>query len=109
MVNNLHLFNFQKRINTYKTMNKSDLPKSDNIETKKKKLKKACEDFEAIFINEIFKSMRKSLPDDGLWGKTREKEIWEDMFYSNLSREMASKSGIGLADILYSKLGKEVK
>ncbi len=80
-----------------------------SLEEKKKELKKACEDFEAIFLDEMFKEMRKTSIGEGLIQKTREYKLWEDMFYENVAKEMAHGGGIGLSDILYKQLERGLR
>ncbi len=80
-----------------------------NLEEKKRELKKACEDFEAIFLNEMLKEMRKTSMGGGLLQKTREYKLWEDMFYENISKEMSKGGGIGLSNILYKQLERGLR
>lgn len=63
------------------------------------KLAKACRDFEAIFIEEMLKAARASVPKDGLFSSESEEMMW-GMLNSQLAQEMASSSGIGLAEFI---------
>jgi Rod binding domain-containing protein len=76
--------------------------------TDEKKLREACQDFEAIFIHKIWKQMRKSVPKEG-YLHSREEEMYLSMFDEELSRKMASAGGIGLGDILYDQLSRQLK
>lgn len=67
------------------------------------KLKKACQDFEAVFIGQIWKQMRASVPKDGLL-QSKEQEGYLSMFDQELSLKMARSGGIGLSDMLYANL-----
>ncbi len=80
-----------------------------DLKEKKKELKKACEDFEAIFINEMFKEMRKTSFGSGIIQKTQEYKLWENMFYEKVSKEMAESGGIGLSDVLYKQLERGLR
>jgi flagellar protein FlgJ len=67
------------------------------------KLKKACQDFEAVFIGQIWKQMRASVPKEGLL-HSKEEESYLSMFDQELSLKMARSGGIGLSDMLYANL-----
>lgn len=71
-------------------------------EIKKRRLKEACQEFEAIFANYVLKSMRDSVqraeePDQA-------REIYESMRDESLARELSRGSGCGLAKLLYEQL-----
>lgn len=74
-------------------------------------LKKACADFEAIFLQEVFKAMRRTVPDGGLFPSSLSREIFEGFLDEAISRESAKRNEVGLARLLYHQLkgrdGKE--
>lgn len=72
------------------------------------KLKKACQDFEAVFIGQIWKQMRASVPKDGML-HSKEEEQYLSMFDQELSVKMASAGGIGLSDMLYANLSQRLE
>ena len=71
------------------------------------KLKKACQDFEAVFIGQIWKQMRASVPKEGLL-HSKEEESYLSMFDQELSVKMAKSGGIGLSDMLYANLSERL-
>lgn len=71
------------------------------------KLKQVCEDFESIFMNMMFQSMRKTIVDGGLTEKSHERGIYESMLDEELSKSLAADGGIGLADMMYKQLVTE--
>ena len=71
------------------------------------KLKKACQDFEAVFIGQIWKQMRSSVPKEGLL-HSKEEESYLSMFDQELSVKMSRSGGIGLSDMLYSTLSERL-
>ena len=75
-------------------------------EASEEKLKKACADFESIFLSYMLKTMRASSSESDLVGKSHESEILHAMFDEKLSEEIADSGGIGLADILLEKLNE---
>jgi Rod binding protein len=71
--------------------------------SKKQKLRKACNDFEAIFISKMWEKMRSTLPKDGYLHSPQE-DMYTSMFDRDFAEKMAADGGIGLGDMLYSQL-----
>lgn len=71
------------------------------------KLRKACQDFEAVFIGQMWKQMRSSVPKEGLL-HSKEEENYVSMFDQELSVKMARSGGIGLGDMLYANLSERL-
>lgn len=71
------------------------------------KLEKSCQDFEAVFIGQIWKQMRSSVPKDGLL-HSKEEESYLSMFDQELSVKMARSGGIGLGDMLRASLSERL-
>jgi len=71
------------------------------------KLKKACQDFEAVFIGQIWKQMRSSVPKEGML-HSKEEENYLSMFDQELSVKMAHSGGIGLSEMLYANLSQRL-
>ena len=72
-------------------------------------LKKVCEDFESIFVNMMFKSMRQASAteeDDGLVEKSFGRGIFEEMRDEELSKKVAEGGGMGIANVMYRQLKK---
>lgn len=67
-------------------------------------LKKAAKEFEAFFLNYLLKTMRESVPKDGLFGGGTGEEIYTSMLDETLSKEMAKKGGIGIAELMLKQL-----
>jgi flagellar protein FlgJ len=66
----------------------------------------ACADFEAIFIQQLFKTMRASVPESGLLDGGRAEEIYTAMMDQEVAEEMAhgGHGAIGLADQMRGRL-----
>jgi flagellar protein FlgJ len=76
---------------------------------KEKRLKKACADFEAIFVEQLFKTMRASVPNSGLLEGGRAEEIYTSMLDQQIAQEMAlGQSSFGLAHQMNSNLDAKV-
>lgn len=80
------------------------VPKTQDGKVDLVKLKKACAEFESIFINYMLKTMRTTGDENSLLGSSNESQIMNSMFDENLARGIAQGGGIGLADILYNHL-----
>ena len=68
------------------------------------KLKQVAKQFEAIFLNELFKGLQKP-PNDGeesLLGVSQASQTFNQLHHQALSDQAAG--GIGIADLLYRKL-----
>ena len=73
-----------------------------------KELREACQGFESIFINKLWKQMRDSLPKEG-YLHSREEEAYLSMFDQELANKMSEAGGIGLADMLYEQLKSQTE
>ena len=79
-----------------------DLQASD---ARERKLKEACEDFEAMFTGMMLKSMRSTVPEDSLFGSSNQKEIFQSIFDQEIANDIAhSANNFGIGDALYQKL-----
>ena len=74
---------------------------------RKARLQKAVKDFEAIFLGMMMKSMRSSVPKDEGAGDSFGGDIMESMFDEEVARQMAGRSNLGLADMLYRSITHE--
>lgn len=75
-----------------------------------KKLEKACVEFESLFIHQIMKTMRQTVPQTGFLSEGRERTIFQSLFDEEVSKNIARNGGLGLGKILYwkmQKMGKE--
>ena len=72
---------------------------------KDRKLRKACADFEAIFISYLFQTMRKTVPESSHMTKMPGKDTYTMIMDHKLSQEMAQRGGgIGLQKLLYEQM-----
>jgi flagellar protein FlgJ len=68
------------------------------------KLKAACTEMEAVFLNLLMKEMRKSVPKGGLVGNSSQEDIMRSLLDSEMTKNMAQSGGVGLAEMLYRQL-----
>ncbi len=72
---------------------------------KDRKLRKACADFEAIFISYLFQTMRKTVPESSYMTKMPGKDTYTMIMDQKLSQEMAQRGGgIGIQKLLYEQM-----
>ncbi len=65
----------------------------------------AVKDFEAFFLGHMFKEMRASLPEGGLFPESSESRMMQDMMDENMAEHLAHKGpGVGLAQVLMKQL-----
>lgn len=76
-------------------------------EAQEKKLREACEGFESVFIQKMWQEMRNTIPKGGLM-HGKEERFWQDMYDQELSKSMTSAGGIGLADMMYAQLSRNL-
>ncbi len=67
-------------------------------------LRKVCQEFEAIFIQTLFKNMRSTIPDGGLIEKNIDREIIEEMMDLEMAKQAAKKQDLGIAETLFRQL-----
>lgn len=67
------------------------------------KLKSTCKDMEAMFLNMMMTEMRKTVQKSKLVDTSKE-EIMTSMLDTEVTKNMASAGGMGLADMLYRQL-----
>lgn len=79
--------------------------KSKNIS----KLEKVAEDFEAIFIGMMFKSMHNSInSDDGIVEKSYARKVFEEMVYDEYAKDLSKRKSLGIADMIIKQYSKYI-
>ncbi len=68
-----------------------------------KALKAAAQQFEAVFLQMVLKSMRDATPKEGLFDNDQSR-MYESFLDQQLSQVMASKRGVGLAQVIERQL-----
>jgi flagellar protein FlgJ len=87
---------------------KSDAPVSAEEKLRQeKKLRKTCADFESIFLYQMLKTMRTTIPQSGLTDKMTGKDTYQAMMDQKVSEELANKGGMGMQEVLFHQLNKD--
>ena len=79
-----------------------------SAEAEAKRLREACEGFEAMFLDIVFKEMRNTVPENTLFGESNGEKIWHSMLDTELMQNVAKSGGVGLADMMYNNLIDQV-
>jgi len=87
------------------------LKKTINIEAEKKRLFKAAKELESLFLNQLLKTMRQTIPKSELsegfgLGDGLGKDVYTEMFDQELAMKMAGVGDRSMASQLYKSLEK---
>jgi len=66
------------------------------------RLKEAVQQYEQVFLKQLFSEMRKSIPKTEK--ESQEKEMFEGMLDEERAKAWSQGGGIGLADLMYQQL-----
>ncbi len=78
---------------------------SDRIKDDQHRLDKACADFEALFVQQLFKAMRATVPESPFLGRGPAEDLYTSLLDQQVAQEMAQGGGrLGLADQIRNKL-----
>lgn len=72
-----------------------------------KELKKACQEFEGIMLNILYKQMKASIIRSTLVEKDPGTEIFESMMDEAIIEKASEAGGIGIAESLYRQLSRK--
>ena len=71
-------------------------------------LKRAAQEFEAIFIAHMLKVMRETIEESGLTEGGFGKSIYTELFDQEISLSLAKRGALGISDLLEQRLGNNV-
>lgn len=92
--------------NEFKNLNEVNFDKLLNKEIEKRQLKEVSEQMESLFINMMFKAMRKNINKHRLIPENHAENIFNDMLYHEYSMKMAKSNKFGLAKMIYDQYSK---
>ncbi len=92
------------RIDPRTVLNTANQPRTDRKTRDLERLKESCRDFEAIYAMEMFKAMRKTVPDGGLIKKNNAEELFQEMMDMEVAKEAAQGPGLGIATAMYEQM-----
>lgn len=68
------------------------------------RLKKACDQFEAILVNMVLKSMRDASPKEGLFGGGLDQEIYTSMMDDSFAEAVSKGRRLGISQAMFEQL-----
>lgn len=80
-------------------LNSADMSKADEEE-----LLEVCKEFEAYFVEQIFKGMEKMVPKNEESNSNNEVEMFGDMMYQEMAKEATDQTDFGIAQKLYEQM-----
>lgn len=80
------------------------IAENNHSEPENKELKKVAKQFEAVFINQMIGSMRKTVPNGGLIPESNAERVFKGMLDSEHAERMADTEQLGLSKIVYEHL-----
>jgi Rod binding domain-containing protein len=73
-------------------------PLSTNGAQSTENLKKISQDFESVFLSQMFTEMFKGLGSDKMFGGGQSEETYRSMLLDNYAKQIVKHGGIGIAD-----------
>jgi len=70
------------------------------------KLQEKAQEMESIFLTQMIKAMRKTVPGNSIGGSENKSSLSSMMFSSVMGKALAKSGGVGLADKIFSSLKK---
>lgn len=68
--------------------------------------KRAADEFEAIFISQMLKSMSTGIKTDGPFGGGQSEDIYRELMNEELGKTISKNGGIGISDAIYREMLK---
>jgi len=70
-----------------------------------KKMEKVARDFEAVFINKLFESMRKAIPKSDLLDSSA-MDMYQTMMDQEMAKDLSKQKGMGMGEMVYNDLSR---
>jgi murein DD-endopeptidase MepM/ murein hydrolase activator NlpD len=102
-------FPFEKQYAGGRSSLLDELNELDSKEARELGVKKAAKEFESLFIYEMLKAMRKTVPEGGLFKGITGKDTYTAIIDQQLASALAERGGLGLADMIYRKVAPQLE
>ena len=79
-------------------------PAAASLEDLEKKTQDAAKMYEKLFLREMVKAMRQTVPDSGLVKKSQTEAIFKEQLDGEYVESWGEKGGIGLSDMIYNQI-----
>ncbi len=70
-----------------------------------KEMEKVARDFESVFINKLFESMRKAIPKSDLLDSSA-MDMYQTMLDQEMAKELSTQKGMGIGEMVYNDLSR---
>jgi len=70
-----------------------------------KDMEKVARDFESVFVNKLFESMRKGVPKSGLLDSSAMK-MYQSLMDQEMAKLMSEHKGMGIGEMVYKDLSR---
>ncbi|MDH5716069.1 MAG: rod-binding protein [Spirochaetia bacterium] len=87
-----------------KVPRKESILKEIKTNEEKRKLYEAAEQFEAYFVEKMFREMKKNIPKNNLINGGYAEEIFDEMLLTERVKTMAHNQEFGLAEMIYNQM-----
>ena len=74
-----------------------------------KALREASRDFETMYVMEMYKAMRKAVPEGGLFEKSMSTDIYQEMLDLEVAKSTAAGKGIGIGEAMYMQMAELIE
>lgn len=94
----------------YENTTKDSLNQALNIKTQEatdEELMEACKEFEQYFVEQMYKEMKKTVPEDSLLGDNEYMDMYEDTLISGIAEKVVDSGQLGYAQQLYETISKQ--
>ena len=72
-------------------------------------LRDACRQFEGLLTSFMFKAMRETVPDGGLFPQSQGDKIFQEMLDQQYADQMSRTHPLGLAAAMYARMSQQAK
>jgi peptidoglycan hydrolase FlgJ len=72
-------------------------------------LREATQQFEGLFVSQLLKSMRATVPESHLFGSESSQNVFREMLDQEFASRAADSGGFGLGEMLYRQLASNQK
>ena len=95
------LFNQMTEKNLDSLRRQSDFGKGKS----EQEMEKVARDFESVFINKLFESMRKAIPKSDLL-QSSSMDMFQSMMDQEMAKELSKRKGLGMGEMVYNDLSR---
>jgi flagellar protein FlgJ len=83
---------------------KAEAAAQKNLSSSRKALMEAAQQFEALFLNLLLAEMRKTVPENDLFGNQRAEKLFQSMLDQEIADHSVKTQSLGLAKMIYDQM-----